>query len=201
MQKLTFSLIIIFISSTLMGQQKKLTKQQAIQFIQAYYSNLKIGTYAYDDYETYPPKEKVKKYRQFTGNYKVNVKGYQFQLTFDEVAYPNDCRTGIDDDIYNWFNPKMKRKRTIEFNLKDIDNIEMGYIELCTSGVVNWNIKIHSKKKIKTTAFPAINENPSNSEQNWVNLTIKPEENDAIDFYSIDIVKAFKQLITLSQKK
>jgi hypothetical protein len=200
MQKLTFALVIVLISSTLMGQQKELTKKQTIQFIQTYYSNLKTGSYEYDSYESYPPKKKVKKYRQFSGNYKVKVKGSQFQLTFDELAYPNDCTTVIDYDIYNWSNPKMKRKQTIEFNLKDIDSIGKGYIELCTSGVVNWNIKINSKKSIKTTVFPPINENPSESKQNWVNLNINPEENDDIDFYTIKIVKAFKQLIDLCKK-
>jgi len=52
MKKLFYALFTIFVSISGIGQQKHLTKKEAIQYIKSYYSNFKTGSYEYDSYES-----------------------------------------------------------------------------------------------------------------------------------------------------
>jgi hypothetical protein len=200
MKTLTALLLLLFITIPSNAQQKELSKVQAIEFIKSYYANFKTGSYEYAEKDGYPKPGEVKKYRQYTGNYKVEIENCKFKISFDEISWPNDCTTKIDYDIYSWTNPKMKDQKTIEFNLREIDSISNGNRELSESGVINWNVRFYSSKNIKISTVPVIRDQFSDVAKYLVDLKINAEGKEENDFNSLEIVSAFNQLIAFCKK-
>jgi hypothetical protein len=184
-------LFIILLPIFANAQQKQLTKPQAINYIKSYYANFKTGSYEVAH------QGEAKKYRQYTGNYKVNIEGCKFKISFDEISWTEDCTTTIDYEVYNWDNPKKKNRRTIEFNGNEIDSISFGNRELGETEVVNWNIRFYSAKSIKIKTIPVIRNQLSDKEKYQVDLKINAESKEENDFSNIEIVKAFRRLIAL----
>jgi hypothetical protein len=171
-----------------------------INYIKSYYANFKTGSYEYAEKDGYPKPGEVKKYRQFTGNYKVEIEGCKFKISYDEISWPNDCTTIINYEVYNWSNPKKKDKRTIEFNPNEIDSISSGNRELSESGVINWNVRFYSSKNIKIKTVPLIRDRFSGKEKYLVDLKINDESKEG-DFSNIEIVKVFQRLVVLCKKE
>lgn len=200
MKILTISLVLIFIISTSTAQQKEFSKQHAIKHIQSYYANFKTGSYEYTEKDGYPKPGEVKKYRQFTGNYKVEIEDCKFKISYDEISWPNDCTTLINYDFYGWTNPKKKDRKTIEFNGNEIDSISSGNRELSESGVINWNMRFYSSKNIKITTVPVIRDRFSGKAIYLVDLKINAKSKEENDFNSLGIVSAFNQWIAFCKK-
>lgn len=197
MKKLSTILLLLCIVGTSTTQQNEFSKKQAIKFIKSYYANFKTGSYEYAKKDGYPAKGEVMKYRQYTGNYKVKIEGCQCKIYFDEITWPHDCTTTIDYDIYNWADPKRKDRKTIEFNFSEIDSIGSGNKELGESEVINWNMRFHSFKSIKITNVPIIRDRFSGKGKYLFDLKINAESKENADFSNIEIVKAFRRLISL----
>lgn len=198
MKTLTALLLLISIVS---AQPKELTKPQAIKVIQSYYANFKTGSYEYATNDKFHKKEDVKKYQQYTGNYKVKMEGCTCKISFDEISWPQDCTTQIDYDIYNWENAKMKDRKTIAFNLNEIDSIGNGTRELGENGVINWNMRFYSSKNIKIKTIPVIKDSFLGATKQRVELKINPESKETNSFMDIEIVKAFRRLVQLCISK
>jgi hypothetical protein len=197
---LTFLLLLLFCIAA-NAQQKELSKPEATDVIKSYYDNFKTGSYEYIEKDGYPKPGEVKKYRQYTGNYKVEIEDCVFKISYDEISWPNDCTTLINYDIYNWSNPKKKDRKTIEFNSNEIDSISPGNRELGESGVINWNMRFYSSKNIKITTVPVIRDRFSGKEKYLVDLKINAQSKEENDFSNIEIVKAFQRLVVLCKKE
>lgn len=183
-------IILLFICNIVStAQQNELTQTQAINYINSYYANFKTGSYEVAH------QGDARKYRQYTGNYKVSIEGCKFKISYDEISWPNDCNTTIDYEVYNWDNPNKKNRKTIKFNGDEIDSISSGNRELGETEVINWNIRFHSSKSIKITTVPVIQKQFSGKEKHQVDLKINPESKEENDFSNIEIVKAFRRLI------
>lgn len=181
--------------------EKQYTKQQTIDYVKSYYDGFKTGSYEYAEKDGFPKPGEVKKYRQYTGNYKVSIEGCKFKISYDEISWPNDCTTTIDYEVYNWDNPKKKNRKTIEFNGNEIDSISSGNRELGETEVVNWNIRFYSSKNIKITTVPEIKDQFSDKEKHQVDLKINAENKEETDFSNIEIVKAFQRFVALCKMK
>jgi hypothetical protein len=201
MKTLTTLLLLLFITIPSTAQQKEMSKKQVINYIKSYYANFKTGFYEYAEKDGYPKPGEIKKYRQFTGNYKVEIEDCKFKISYDEISWPNDCTTLINYEVYNWSNPKMKDRKTIEFNPNEIDSISSGNKELSESGVINWNVRFYSSKNIKITTAPVIRDRFSGKSIYLVDLKINAESKEDNDFSNIEIVKAFRRLIALCKKE
>lgn len=184
-------LFLLLLTITGFAQLKQLTKPQAINYIKSYYANFKTGSYEVAH------QGEAKKYRQYTGNYKVSIEGCKFKISYDEISWPNDCATTIDYEVYNWDNPKNKNQKTIEFDCSEIDSISNGNRELGESDVINWNIRFHSAKSIKITTVPVIRNQLSEKEKYQFDLKINTENKEENDFSNIEIVKVFRRFIAL----
>jgi hypothetical protein len=194
--KIPASLVLILLCYFVaQSQQNTYTKPQAINYIKSYYANFKTGSYEV------ATKGEAKKYRQYTGNYKVSIEGCKFKISYDEISWPNDCTTTIDYEVYNWDNPKKKNRKTIEFNGNEIDSISSGNRELGETEVVNWNIRFYSYKNIKITTVPVIRNQFSDKEKHQADLKINTENNEENDFSNIEIVKAFQRFVALCKMK
>nr|WP_315197691.1 hypothetical protein [uncultured Flavobacterium sp.] len=197
MKTLTTLLLLLFITNPTTAQQKELTKQQSINYIKSYYANFKTGSFEYVEKDGNPKLEEVKKYRQYTGNYKVVIEGCKFKISYDEISWPNDCTTIINYDIYNWSDASKKDRKIIEFKLNEIDSISSGNKERGESEIINGNIRFHSSKNIKTTTVPVIRNQFSGKAKYLVDLKINDESKEENDFSNIEIVKAFQRLVVL----
>jgi hypothetical protein len=187
----TLTTILLFIATTIIAQPNRLTKSQSINHIKSYYANFKTGSYEVAS------KGGVKKYGQYTGNYKVVIDGCKFKISYDEISWKNNCATTIDYEVYNWDNPKNKNQKTIEFDCSEIDSIINGNREIGESDVINWNIRFYSAKSIKITNIPVIRNQLSDKEKFQFDLKINTENKEENDFSNIEIVKAFRRLIAL----
>jgi hypothetical protein len=187
----TLTTILLFTTILSYGQPSERTKSQSINHIKSYYANFKTGSYEESG------KGKVKKYRQYTGNYKVSIDDCKFKISYDEISWKSDCATTIDYEVYNWDNPKNKNQKTIEFDCSEIDSISNGNREIGESDVINWNIRFYSAKSIKITNIPVIRNQLSDKEKFQFDLKINTENKEENDFSNIEIVKAFRRLIAL----
>lgn len=187
----TLTTILLFIATTIIAQPNQLTKSQSINHIKSYYANFKTGSYEVAG------KGEAKKYRQYTGDYKVSIDDCKFKISYDEINWPYDCTTPIDYEVYNWDNPKNKNCKTIEFDCSEIDSISNGNREIGESGIINWNIRFHSAKSIKITNIPVIRNQLSEKEKHQFDLKINTENKEDNDFSNIEIVKVFRRLIAL----
>jgi hypothetical protein len=197
MKTLTTFLLLLFITNPSTAQQKELSKKQTIKHIKTYYANFKTGSYEYAEKDGYPKPGEVKKYRQYTGNYKVEIEDCKFKISFDEISWPNDCTSLIDYEVYNWSDAKIKDRKTIEFNGNEIDSISSGNKERGESEIINWNIRFYSSKNIKITTVPVIRDQFSDKVKYLVDLKINHESKEGNDFSNIEIVKAFQRLVAL----
>jgi hypothetical protein len=164
--------ILLFIITISTAQSKQPTKTQAINYIKSYYTNFKTGSYEYAEKDGYPKPGEIKKYRQYTGNYKVVIEGCKFKISYDEISWPNDCNTIINYDIYDWSDVNKKDQKTIEFNLNEIDSISAGNKELGESEVINWNMRFYSSKSIKIKTVPVISDQFSSKVKYLADLKI-----------------------------
>jgi hypothetical protein len=184
---LVFFLLLLTVSA---HAQQKNTKKEVINYIQLYYKNFKTGFY-----------ETPKTYRQFSGNYTVIITGCQATISYEEIIFPNDCKTAIDYEKHNWLNLKNRRARTIALQLTAIDSISKGTTAISEKGeLVNSNLKFYSKQPIATTAIPEETNEFSGKPIYKVALEIEATDLIGNEFDNLEIVSAFNQLIAFCKK-
>lgn len=193
-------LYLLLLTITAFSQQKN-TKQQAISYIQSYYKNFKTGSFEYDVAGVRHKEGEVKKYRQFSGNYSVVIKGCQVMIRYEEIIFPVGCTTAIDYEKYNWLNPKNRRAKTIVLHLTAIDSISKGTTAISENGeLVNSSLVFHSKQPIVTTAIPEETKEFSGKPVYKAALKIEATALSGNEFDNLEIVKAFNQLIAFCKK-
>ena len=193
-------LFLLLITVTAFAQQKN-TKQQAISYIQSYYKNFKTGSFEYDIAGVRHKEGEVKKYRQFSGNYTVIIKGCLATIRYEEIIFPVGCTTTLSYGKHNWSDVKNRRAKTIVLQLTAIDSISKGTTAITENGeLVNSSLVFHSKQPITTTAISEETKEFSGKPVYKVALKIEATALLGNEFDSLEIVKAFKEIIAFCKK-